>query len=236
MAARFYTSDELSIGEYVVRGDEANHLASVMRIQPDEVITLFNGDGAEYQASVVSVAKKSVAVNITAKHEVSREVGWPIVVASALPKGDRFDYLLEKLTETGCTSFIPLTTARSVVVPKLDKLAKWQRAVVEASKQCGRNRLMSIEPPLSFDQLLAKADLPSTKMILHPTSSHQSRSTRSGVVLATGPEGGFTDDEVTKAVSAGWATLSLGRSILRIETAAVAGVVWSSRESAPLTP
>ena len=91
MAGRFYTPDALGVGEYCLLGDEATHLASVLRIQPGETITLFNGDGAEYRASVSTVAKKSVMLNIMERCEVSREVGWPIIVASALPKGDRFD-------------------------------------------------------------------------------------------------------------------------------------------------
>ena len=229
MAGRFYTPDALGVGEYCLLGDEATHLASVLRIQPGEVVTLLNGDGAEYRASVSTVAKKSVMLNIMERCEVSREIGWPIIVASALPKGDRFDYLLEKLTETGATAFIPLVTARSVVVPKADKLAKWQRAVIEASKQCGRNTLMHIELPMTFDRLLTKPDLPTARFLLHPTSTQEvAIPSRSGVVLAIGPEGGFTDDEVGRATANRWATMSLGKSILRIETAAVAAVVWAT--------
>ena len=93
MAGRFYTPDALGVGEYHLLGDEANHLSAVLRIQPGDVITLFNGDGVEYRSTVTTVAKKSVMLNITERHEISREVGWPVIVASALPKGDRFDYL-----------------------------------------------------------------------------------------------------------------------------------------------
>ncbi len=237
MAGRCYTPEQLALGEFLLHGDEAHHLSSVLRVQPGAVMTMFNGDGAEYQASVTSVAKKSVLLNITERHEISREVGWPIVVASALPKGDRFDYLLEKLTETGATRFIPLSTARSVVVPKADKLAKWQRAVVEASKQCGRNTLMQIDPPTTFDQLLMKSDLPASRFVLHPKSlSGSPAPSLSGVVLIIGPEGGLTDEEVGKATALQWARVSLGKSIMRIETAAVAAVVWASLDSAPLTP
>ena len=230
MAGRFYTPDPLALGEFCLLGDEANHLASVLRVQPGAVITMFNGDSAEYRSIVTSVAKKSVMLNITERLEISREVGWPIIVASALPKGDRFDYLLEKLTETGASRFIPLSTARSVVVPKADKLAKWQRAIIEASKQCGRNVLMQIDPPTTFAQLLLMQNLPVSRFVLHPALLRAAAvPSRHGVVLAIGPEGGFTDDEVNSATDHRWATVSLGKSILRIETAAVAAITWATQ-------
>ena len=88
---------------------------------------------------------------------------------------------------------------------------------------------MHIEAPMTFDQLLTKPDLPTSRFLLHPTSTQQvAIPSRSGVVLAVGPEGGFTNDELDKATANRWATMSLGKSILRIETAAVAAVVWAT--------
>src|SRR5205807_5163206 len=89
-----------------------------------------------------------------------REPPFPLVVASALPKGDRGDFLIEKLTELGVTRFVPLVTARSVVVPKESTREKLERAVIEASKQCGRNRLMAVDPPQKWDGFLSRTDLP----------------------------------------------------------------------------
>src|SRR5262249_2482587 len=139
MADRFYTSDPLGAGEYTLHGAEAHHLAVVCRLGPGEQVILFNGDGYDYPAEILAVAKRAVVLNILRAEAADRELGRVLVVASALPKGDRTDFLVEKLTELGVTRFVPLITARSVVHPKESAVEKFRRAVIEASKQCGRN-------------------------------------------------------------------------------------------------
>src|SRR4051812_18068883 len=134
MSDRFYTPQPLAPGEFVLDGAEAHHLAAVRRFAPGDRVTLFNGDGFDYPAEVVAVGKKSASLAVLDRLAADRELSFPLVVASAVPKGDRGDYLIEKLTELGVTRFVPLVTARSVVQPKSDKFA---RAVIEASKQCG---------------------------------------------------------------------------------------------------
>src|SRR5687768_11209096 len=117
MADRFHTPAPLAPGEFVLDGPEAHHLAAVRRFGPGDRVTLFNGDGREYPAEVVSVGKRSVVLNVLAAVEADRELGFELAVAAALPKADRADFLVEKLTELGATRFVPLVTARSVVVP-----------------------------------------------------------------------------------------------------------------------
>ena len=149
---------------------------------------------------------------------MNRELPFPLVVASALPKADRADFLVEKLTELGVTRFVPLITARSVVVPK--GIEKFERAVIEASKQCGRNVLMGVDPPQKWLDLLKRTDLPPTRVVLH--TSGAGGLPRGAAAVAVGPEGGFADDEVGAAEAAGWVRASLGPRVLRVETAAVA--------------
>lgn len=223
MADRFYTPEPLGPGEFVLAGPEAHHLAAVRRFTPGDRVTLFNGDGNEYPAEVLSVGKRSVTLSVTAPVAADREHGFPLVVAAALPKGDRADFLIEKLTELGVTAFVPLVTARSVVHPKDAKVEKFERAVIEASKQCGRNVLMEVRPPTTWADLL-RADLPPVRVVLHPGGAARLAdvSPAGGVAVAVGPEGGFTDDELAAAVAAGWVGASLGRRVLRVETAAVA--------------
>src|SRR5262249_40375652 len=132
MAERFFTSDPLAPGEYVLTGAEAHHISTVRRFGLGDRVVLFNGDGNEYAAEVVGVAKKAVTLNVLSVAAIDRELAFPLVVASALPKGDRADFLVEKLTELGVTQFIPLVTARSVVVPKESAVEKFRRAVIEA--------------------------------------------------------------------------------------------------------
>jgi 16S rRNA (uracil1498-N3)-methyltransferase len=224
MAERFFAPDSLGPGEYHLGGAEAHHLATVRRFVPGDHVTLFNGDGNEYAAEIVSATRKSVALSILSASSVDRELPFPLVVASALPKGDRADYLIEKLTELGVTRFVPLVTARSVVIPKESVVEKFRRAVIEASKQCGRNRLMAIDPPVEWSAFLARSEWPGPRFLLHTTTGHSrlASSPEVGAVVAIGPEGGFTVEEVSTAIRTGWTVASLGPCVLRVETAAVA--------------
>lgn len=220
MAERFFTSDLLSPGEYIVTGAEAHHITTVRRFGVGDRIVLFNGDGNEYAAEIIGLAKKAVTLNVLSVQAVDRELGFPLVVASALPKGDRADFLLEKLTELGVTRFVPLITARSVVVPKESSVEKFQRAVVEASKQCGRNRMMVVDPPQKWESFIARGDLPQMKLVLHTAPGLQEPA-RGSATIAVGPEGGFTQAEIDSAVAVGWKAICLGPRVLRVETAAI---------------
>ncbi|MBA2225361.1 MAG: RsmE family RNA methyltransferase [Thermogemmata sp.] len=230
MAERFFCPDPLEVGDYVLTGPEAHHLAHVRRIELGERVVLFNGDGREYPAEVISVGRRCVVLSILSVEEAERELPVPIWVASALPKADRTDFLVEKLTELGVTRFIPLLTARSVVIPREGAVERFERAVIEASKQCGRNRLMHIDPPQRWEQFVGRTDLPPCKVLLHPNTSLPPLSgvSAAGGVLAVGPEGGFTAEEITAARENGWELMNLGPRTLRIETAALTAVArWS---------
>src|SRR5438128_8256391 len=146
MADRFYINHPLAAGLITVQGPEAHHLATVCRFRPGDQLCLFNGDGHEYTARVVVAARQSVTLEVLAVETPLRESQVGIHVAAPLPKGDRAQFLLEKLTELGVRTFVPLRTQRSVVHPRESKLAKLQRYVIEASKQCGRNVLLHLQP------------------------------------------------------------------------------------------
>jgi 16S rRNA (uracil1498-N3)-methyltransferase len=222
VADRFFTPDPLGPGEYVLTGPEAHHLTTVRRFGPGERIVLFNGDGLDYPCEITSATKRTVALNVLAPVAVERELPHPLVVGSALPKGDRADFLVEKLTELGVTRFVPLVTARAVVQPKPSVVEKFARAVIEASKQCGRNRLMLVDGPQKWDAFMARTDLPAAKFVLHTGPDLPKISTGAGCAVAVGPEGGFTPEELAEATGTGWTAVSLGPRVLRVETAAVA--------------
>lgn len=236
MADRFYTPEPLGPGEFTLDGPEAHHLVSVRRLGEGDEVVLFNGDGREYPATILSAGKRSVALVVRAPVDADRELPFPLVVASALPKGDRTDFLVEKLTELGVTRFIPLVTTRSVVQPKSSVVEKFARAVIEASKQCGRNRLMLVDPPQKWDAFVARADLPGPRAVLHTGPGLVQLGSRGGTV-AVGPEGGFTPEEVALATASGWTAMSLGLRVLRVETAAVAAaaVVGQASSLFPLS-
>jgi 16S rRNA (uracil1498-N3)-methyltransferase len=229
MADRFFTPDALGIGEYTLAGPEAHHLTNVRRIGTGDRITLFNGDGCEYLSEVLATGKKNVVLNVFERVAIDRELSFSLILACAIPKADRADFLIEKLTELGVTRFIPLIVERSVVRPKASVIEKYQRAVIEASKQCGRNKLMGMEPPSDWDELILRQDLPGTRYILVPQAEVLTSSEPlNGVVVGIGPEGGFTHKELDKATSNNWQALGLGQRVLRVETAAIAAAVLLS--------
>jgi 16S rRNA (uracil1498-N3)-methyltransferase len=194
---------------------------------------LFDGSGREFPAVIDRVGHGEVRLTILDRQEVDRELPIRLMLAVALPKGDRQKWLVEKAVELGVQRLIPLKTERSVAQPVAQALARLQRSVIEASKQCGRNRLMQIAQPQNWPDLVATTrDIP-TRILAHPEG--QARATERGhqpqaplaaalsdpVLLAVGPEGGFSAEEIALAVDAGWRVVDLGPRILRVETAAI---------------
>lgn len=224
MAERFYTNLPLSPGPFTLDGPEAHHLAHVRRIRPGDPITLFNGDGRDWAARAVNLGKRHVEIEVVGCWEPNRELPFQLEVAAALPKGDRAQFLVEKLTEVGVTAFVPLDCERSVVRAGEAKVGKLERYVIEASKQCGRNVLMKIGPSQAWaNYVLARPD--ERRWIAHPQAEIQGRqptAKATSLRVAIGPEGGYTDGEVAAALANGWEPVSLGPRILRVETAAIA--------------
>jgi 16S rRNA (uracil1498-N3)-methyltransferase len=230
MSERFFSSNPITAERITLDGPEAHHLLHVMRATPCERVILFDGTGAEFIAIVEQLKRSEVELRITERCTVDRELPFPLTVGVALPKGDRQKWLVEKLTELGVTTLVPLITERSVAQPSIGALDRLRRAVIEAAKQCGRNRLMEISPPQRWEAWLNDdCWLPNntqlSRLLAHPKGlplTELPPIQNAPVQLAIGPEGGFTDAEVSAAVSAGWQTVSLGPRILRVETAAIA--------------
>lgn len=226
MSDRFHIAADLAPGPFDITGPEAHHLATVCRLRPGDTVVLFNGRGEEAQACISEVGKKRVLVEVLAVDRPHRELGFRLEVAAPLPRGDRADFLIEKLTELGVTSFTPLRTSRSVVHPRDSKIDRLDRHVIEASKQCGRNVLLHLAALAPWSEFCREPTLAARKLLAHPAgpalSGLFSEVAGRDVVLAFGPEGGFTDEEVALGQEAGWQVVSLGPRILRVETAAIA--------------
>jgi 16S rRNA (uracil1498-N3)-methyltransferase len=134
--------------------------------------------------------------------------------------------LVEKLVELGVSSLIPLTTQRGVAQFSEGAAQRLRRYVIEASKQCGRNRLMEIAEPQGCEELFQKQD-EASRLVAHPSGrSLRDTQIKSPCLIAVGPEGGFTDEELAAAGTSGWAMVDLGPRILRVETAAIALAAW----------
>jgi 16S rRNA (uracil1498-N3)-methyltransferase len=208
----------------------------VLRGRPGDSITLFDGSGDEFEGLIAETGRREVRVKVVSRRAVDRELPIRLMLGVALPKGERQRFLVEKLVELGTSALIPLSALRSVAQPGGSATDRLGRYVVEASKQCGRNRLMEILPARGFCDFLAAAPVRALRMVAHPSPSPQclsdALSIGGEVWAAIGPEGGFTSEEIEKARAANWRLVDLGPRILRVETAAVALAAWAALSAA----
>jgi 16S rRNA (uracil1498-N3)-methyltransferase len=226
LADRFFCPDSPVDARVALEGDEARHLAKVRRVGVGECVELFDGRGSTHRAEVIAIGRDRVDLVVRETTFRDRSGACSLTLATAVPKGDRFDWLVEKATELGVDRLVPLVSERSTVDPRTAKLERLRRTIIEASKQSRRDWLMEIEAPVSVAKVFnAFAD--STRLIAHPGApgivSFRPRLAGATAVLAIGPEGGFSDAEVELAGSKGWLKVGLGQTVLRIETAALAG-------------
>jgi 16S rRNA (uracil1498-N3)-methyltransferase len=234
MSDRFYSAEPITTERVTLDGPEAHHLLHVMRAAVGDHITLFDNSGAEFPAEIEKLHRSNVDLRVVERVETDRELAFPLTIGIALPKGDRQKWLVEKLTELGVTTLVPLETARGVAQPTASALERLERSAIEAAKQCGRNRLMRIAEPQTWSDWLAapqseirnpKSEIPPLRLIAHPGATQLSKLSLAAAqptAIAIGPEGGLTDEEVAAATAAGWQTVDLGPRILRVETAAIA--------------
>ena len=223
MSDRYFVESPITSDLAALSGAEAHHLLHVMRETAGSRVTLFDGTGREFEAEVRRTGRAEVELAILARHEVDRETASPLTLGVALPKGDRQKWLVEKATELGVARLVPLKTARAVAEPSEGARERLRRAVIEASKQCGRNRLMEIAAPLPWEQFLADCRGIARRFVAHPGAEPLPRAgAHETAVAAIGPEGGFTDEEISMAIAQNWQPVCLGARTLRVETAAVA--------------
>ena len=226
MPDRFYCPELAADQAVRLEGAEAHHLSRVLRKSVGDVVELFDGSGRAVAAEVTGISKKTADLRLLDFKETPPP-GVEIILASAVPKGDRFRWLVEKATELGVDRLIPLVTDRSVVKPGEGKREKMEQAVIEACKQSGRNRLMRIAEPTSLDAVLELCSAGNLlTLFAHPSGQPLKETFQkelpASIVLLVGPEGGWSEEEVAKASAAGSVSVSLGANILRIETAAMA--------------
>lgn len=224
MPRRFFVTGPLTVGRRTLGGPEAHHLVHVLRMGVGQTVTLFDGCGFEAAATVENITPRGVDLTVAHVCVTNTEAAVVLVLAAAVPKGDRFAWMIEKATELGVHRFVPLLTERSVVVPGEGKLDKMRRTIVEASKQSGRSRLMELDFPISWPKFVEREFAGPSAWVAHPTGEwlKTARLPSAGpIVAAIGPEGGFTDTELNLGTHAGAQLISLGPRVLRIETAAL---------------
>lgn len=234
MTTRYFHPDLLDDSDQIELPEtEVNHAVRVMRVQPGDIMEIFDGLGNCQSAEVESVDRRKL--KLCAVSSVRKDDRMPdrkVVMAIALPKPDRAKDLIERLTELGVDRVVPLISERVQRPPSENLLEKLKRNVIESCKQCGRNRLMVIDSVVKIRDWYESTSQPSNtycKLILHPQDADDSFkeiqanrfSGRMPIAMTIGPEGGFNEDEVRMGVSQGFVPVSLGRLIYRIETAAV---------------
>lgn len=224
--ARFLLPAEHWIVEPALRGDEARHLAQVLRIKPGATITVFDGCGRRARAEVVSVSRDHVPLALGPPEHAAPPAP-AITLAQAIPKGKNMDLIVQKAVELGVAAIQPLVTRNTVVQPGDRKAEKWRRIALEACKQCGQDTLPHIADPMPLDSWLAdKGESPDLRLIasLAPGARplreilHSYPGTTAATLLI-GPEGDFTGTETTAALTAGFLPATLGSIVLRVETA-----------------
>jgi 16S rRNA (uracil1498-N3)-methyltransferase len=215
----------------------ARHV-QVLRLQPGALITLFNGEGGEWEATITHMGRSDVGVSVGAHRATERESTRRVHLCAGMPANDRMDWLVEKATELGVASLQPLHTAHSVLRLSGERASKkqahWQSVAVAACEQCGGNRVPTVQPVAELATWLKTStpDADTLRCVLSLAEGTQPLATVLGaaapgvpVLFLSGPEGGLSPSEDAAARAAGFLPVTLGPRVLRSETAALAALV-----------
>jgi 16S rRNA (uracil1498-N3)-methyltransferase len=234
---RFHCPVPLTLGTELELPPAAARHVQVLRLQPGGVITLFNGEGGEYSATILRMGRSDVAVRVDHHAPVEREAGRRVHLAVGMPANDRMDWLVEKAAELGVRSVQPLHTAHSVLrlagERATKKQAHWQSVAIAACEQCGGNRVPAVMPVADLAAWLpASADVAALRCVLslapgtRPlTEVLDDAPADAGVLFLSGPEGGLSASEDAQARATGFVPVTLGPRVLRAETAALAALM-----------
>ncbi len=231
LTPRLYLDAPLAAGDLVTLPEAAaHHAVRALRLQAGEEVVLFNGRGGEYAATIESIAKAAVTVRIEAFSAIERESPLAVTLLQGLSSGDRMDLTVQKSVELGVHAIQPVATEKSVVRLAGERAAArcehWRRIAIASCEQCGRNRIPEILPPLPLARYAAPAD--ALKLVLAPDAGASLKQAIHGnaatIVLAVGPEAGFSETEERLLVATGFQPVTLGPRILRTETAAPAAL------------
>lgn len=207
----------------------ANHVSRVLRLREGAQLSLFDGSGGEYPATLVQVERRRVEVQLHGRVDREAESPLDVTLVQGVSKGERMDYAVQKATELGVRRIVPVETDHGVV--SLDagrwekKRSHWERVAISACEQCGRNRLPEVAPVISLKAWLA-GEPTGLGLFLDPGQSESvgTLTPARAVTLVIGPEGGLSDEERRLAASRGYRGIRLGPRVLRTETAAIAAL------------
>ena len=227
---RFFV-ESVSGGQVILTGPDAAHMCRSLRMKPGDTVTLCDTQGFDYQCVVQRLSPEEAALTIIDKHQCENEPSLSVILYQGLPKGEKMDWIVQKAVELGVYEVIPVATNRAVV--KLDekkaakKTERWNAIALSAAKQCGRSIIPQVTHVKGFGAALEYAagldivlipyelakGMEETKRLISSVEPGQS------IGIFIGPEGGFEEEEIEKAVNMGALPITLGRRILRTETA-----------------
>ncbi len=227
----FCPKNNIGVNEInIVDKKEIHHIVSVLRCKNGDKVNIFDGDDREYYGKISLIQKDRVVIAIASKRESSAKKV-TLTIACSIPKKSKFDFLLEKCTELGVDRIIPMLTDRTVVVlddkHKASKVERWRKIVLSACKQCGRNSLPEVDKVKSFKDVIGEAG--NYDLVLFLCLEDERREIKDvlskfegkSIIVFIGPEGDFTEREISLAKQSGCNLVSLGDKVLRVETAAI---------------
>ena len=237
---RIHCPTPLTEGAVLALSASAARHVQVLRAQPGDALTLFDGRGGQWAASIERMGRSEVTVRVGAHEPIEREAPRAVHLACGMPANERMDWLVEKATELGMASLQPLHTAHSVLRVSGEraekKQAHWQQVAVAACEQCGRNRVPTVAPVRAMaDWLAGLGPAQGLRCVLSLAASARPLTAvlrdaepGSALWLLSGPEGGLSPEEAAAARDAGFEPVSLGPRVLRAETAPLAALVLAT--------
>ena len=228
---RFFT-ETIDETKGIITGDDAKHIAKVLRMKAGEKLVACDCQGRDYDCVISEVCDKQVELTVEKVYPSETEPSVKVTLYQAMPKSDKMELIIQKAVELGVSAIVPVQTKRCVSRPDAKSMAKklerYNRIALEAAKQCGRGCIPQVLPMLDYSEALTamKADERAFLFYENSTSSFRKELEQkvSSVSIMVGAEGGFEEEEVSKALEQGIASLSLGKRILRCETAPLAAL------------
>jgi 16S rRNA (uracil1498-N3)-methyltransferase len=231
---RIYVPDPLTGGaDIVLPAQAAEHLTRVLRLEPGAALTLFNGTGGEYSATLGATSGKKTQVRVLRHDAVERESPLDITLLQGVARGERMDLIVQKATELGVNRIVPVLAERSVVKldakQRLRKLEHWLAIAVSACEQCGRNRVPEVREPAALGDAIGALSEGNVRWLLAADgevslAASASREKARPCVLLIGPEGGLAENERSFAQANGFVACRMGPRVMRTETAGLAAL------------
>jgi 16S rRNA (uracil1498-N3)-methyltransferase len=227
MTARFFCPPPLVAGaEIALSSGAAHHAGQVLRLRVGDAVTLFDGEGGEYDAQVARVASKAVSLRVIARQAIERESPLQITLVQSLIASERMDYAIQKAVELGAVAIAPVASARSVTRLEGTRVERrvehWRQIAISSCEQCGRNRVPVVHPLSELREWLRRPSKANLRILLAPKAAQSLghlAAPAGAIELLIGPEGGLAPEEETAALAAGFLAVALGPRVLRTETA-----------------